>query len=311
MSETGPKYTVAVTAAVSLVFLIYFGNPAVALLTGMALSLVFRRSTPVGTGTAGKYALQTAIVLLGFRLNVKDLWEISGDYSLAVTVYVLLTICIGLALGWIFRNDNISNKLIASGTAICGGTTIASLAPIVHAQPQQTAVALALVFLLNAAALFSFPLIGDWLNLSQQQFGVWCALAIHDTSSVVATAAIYGNDALEIATTIKLGRTLWLIPLLLVFSMIEDRTNAGLRLPGFIVLFVGASVFGSVIALPAMFLDISAWLSKALLVFALFCIGTELKRDTLRELKGAAALQAIGLWLFVAPITLAAVFYLI
>ena len=311
MPDQTSNYVNYIAATLSLVVLVFLGNPAIALLVGAGISLAFNFTLFLNAGQIGKYALQTAIILLGFKLNIQDLWRISADYSLIVTVYVLLTICAGLALGWSLKTSTISNKLISSGTAICGGTTIACLSPIIHAPPHQTAVALALVFLLNAIALFAFPVIGDYFSLSQTQFGVWCALAIHDTSSVVATAAIYGEQAFEMATTLKLGRTLWLIPLLLTFSILEKSDKSGVQVPGFIILFILASLLGSFTDIPALLISGATLLSKALLVLALFCIGSEIKRSTFKYVKGVAIAHAVLLWLLVVPATLTMVIYLV
>lgn len=288
----------------ALPLLLWYGNPAVGLLVGATLSLTFGKTVVPNAGTLGKYALQSAIILLGLKLNASELLRISADYSLLVTGYVVITITVGLLTGRWLGNQLRPSQLISSGTAICGGTTIASLSPVIRARPEETGVALTLVFLLNAVALFTFPLIGDYLALTQQQFGVWAALAIHDTSSVVATAAIYGDEAATVATTVKLGRTLWLIPVLLVFSIVEQRGSARLRLPLFIVAFVFAACLGSVTELPATLIGGASLLSKSLLVVALFCIGTEISRATLRGLRGAVLVHGLLLWAIVVPLTL-------
>ena len=290
--------------------LIYVGNPAVALLVGSALSLLTNAKIVPGSDKLGKYALQTAIILLGLKLNAAMLIQISADYSLMVTFYVLATLAVGFTIGRLLRNDDVSNQLISSGTAICGGTTIASLSPIIHARPDQTAVALTVVFLLNALALFTYPYIGEFLQLTQKQFGVWCALSIHDTSSVVATALLYGEDAGAVATTLKLGRTLWLIPLLVVTSVMA-RQDARVQVPTFVLLFILSAMLGSFLDLPAWLTTSAGSISKALLVFALYCIGTDISRTTVRELRGATLVQGIALWLIAAPATLAAVYYLV
>ncbi len=312
ISLTTPRDKLALALVVlSLPPLLYLGNPAIALLFAGACSIALNQSLLSFGTVAGKYALQTAIVLLGFSMDAKNLLSLSADYTLLVALYVLLTLAIGLALGKIISDDQTSNKLIASGTAICGGTTIASLSPLVRATPEQTGVALALVFLLNALALFTFPYIGHWLELSQTQFGVWVSLAIHDTSSVVATAVIYGEEAAKVATTLKLGRTLWLIPLLLVFALLEKSSQAKLRIPGFIILFVLASVLGSSLPVPAQITHGASLISKALLVLALFCIGTEINRETVKRLRGQTLLHGLLLWFMVVPVTLLVVMYLI
>lgn len=292
---------------VLLPLLVYHGNPALGLLAGAALTLIFNKPLSTHSHALGKYALQAAIVLLGLKLNANQLMKISADYSLLVTGYVVLTLSLGLVIGLALGSQRKSNQLISSGTAICGGTTIASLSPVIQARPEQTGIALTLVFLLNAVALFTFPAIGEHLSLSQEQFGVWAALAIHDTSSVVATSALYGEEAAMVATTVKLGRTLWLIPLLLVFSILQHQGSAKLRIPLFIVLFILTACAGSVTDLPVGLVNAAASASKMLLVLALFFIGTEISRQTLRGLRGTVLIQGLLLWALVVPLTLLAV----
>ena len=290
--------------AAALVFLVYFGNPALALVVGMTLSLTLNRS-PVADGSRyGKYLLQTAIVLLGFKLNTTQLLDISGSYTLPIAAYVCLTACAGLVLGKLFRTENETNALIASGTAICGGTTIATLSPIIGARAEQTGAALCIVFLLNAVALLTFPTIGHWLDLSQEQFGVWAALAIHDTSSVVATAQLYGDRAAEIATTVKIGRTLWLIPLIIAASLYLGTHQSKIRIPNFVFAFLAASLLGSWLEISKSVVISVGQISSALLVMALFFVGTEITRETLRSLRLTSVLQGIALWLLVIPAVL-------
>ena len=311
MSDTPKELTTDIQIGIAIAvlpLLIYFKNPAIALLAGSILSLSINARIIPKSEVLSKYALQIAIILLGLKLDASLLVQLSADYSVMVTVYILATLAIGFSIGYLVKNDTVSNQLVSSGTAICGGTTIASLAPIVKARPDQTAVALTLVFLLNAVALFSYPYIGDLLKLSQEQFGVWCALSIHDTASVVATAFIYGEESGAVATTIKLGRTLWLIPLLVVASML-CREDTKVKMPVFIILFILAAMTSSFFDLPALLINSADIFSKALLVFALFCIGTEISRKTLRQLRGSTAIQGLILWFLVAPITLAAVYF--
>ncbi len=309
--KTASDKLTALAALGALALLLPLGNPALALLVAAVMTVVLNRPLLPAAGVLGRYSLQTAIVLLGLKLNMGDLWAISANYSLLVTVYVVATIGLGLGLGALLRNERKSSTLIASGTAICGGTTIASLSPVIHARPEQTGVALAIVFLLNAVAMFSFPAFGNWLGMSQEQFGVWAALAIHDTSSVVGTAAIYGEEAAAVATTVKLGRTLWLIPLLLCYSLLEKAPNARLRVPGFILAFIAASMAGSVLPLPDAVPQLAGMVSKALLVCALFFIGSQINRATLAQLRGAALAHGLLLWALVVPASLGAVMLLV
>lgn len=294
--------------------LLWLGNPAFALLAGVGLTLAFDRPLLAQSSLYSKYLLQAAIVMLGLKLNMADLWRINADYSAYVAVYVLSAIGFGLLLGKLLGVEHISSTLIAAGTGICGGTTIATLAPIIKASAEQVGVALAIVFLLNAVALLTFPFVGDYFHLSQTQFGVWAALAIRDTSSVVATAAVYGDQAANVATTVKLGRTLWLIPLVVVASLVAGRGNPDdvkVRLPGFILLFILASVLGSVLPMPGWLPAAASTVSKCLLVLALLLIGSEISRQTLRQLRGRVLVQALSLWLLVVPLTLVLVVYLV
>ena len=290
--------------AVALVPLVYMGNPALALLAGLTISITLDRSPIAGGSIYGKYLLQTAIVLLGLKLNAAQLLDISGTYALPIAAFVCVTSVIGLLLGWFIRSDRSTNALISSGTAICGGTTIATLSPIIAARPEQTGAALCVVFLLNAVALITFPAIGTWLNLSQEQFGVWAALAIHDTSSVVATAQIYGTKAAEIATTVKIGRTLWLIPLIVIASLVVGAQQSKIRIPNFVFIFVGASLLGSWVGLSIPATMLVGDIASALLVVALFFVGTEITRQTLKSLRLTTVLHGVALWLLVIPVVL-------
>ena len=299
-SDLKPKLLIAV----ALVPLVYMGNPALALLAGLTISITLDRSPIARGSTYGKYLLQTAIVLLGLKLNAAQLLDISGTYALPIAGFVCVTSVIGLLLGWFIRSDRSTNALISSGTAICGGTTIATLSPIIAARPEQTGAALCVVFLLNAVALITFPAIGTWLNLSQEQFGVWAALAIHDTSSVVATAQVYGTKAAEIATTVKIGRTLWLIPLIVIASLVVGAQQSKIRIPNFVFIFVGASLLGSWVGLSIPATMLVGDIASALLVVALFFVGTEITRQTLKSLRLTTVLHGVALWLLVIPVVL-------
>ena len=288
-----------VLIAFALFALVVFGNPAIALLVGMAISLSLNRAPIPQGSTYGKYLLQTAIVLLGLKLNAAELLDISGTYAMPIATFVCTTLLVGLLSGWLVRCDRSTNALISSGTAICGGTTIATLSPVIGARPEQTGAALCVVFLLNVIALMTFPTVGAWLNLSEEQFGVWAALAIHDTSSVVATAQMYGTKAAEIATTIKLGRTLWLVPLIIVASLVVRTQQSKIRVPNFIFVFIAASVLGSWIGLSSRAVTAIGHFAAALLVIALFFIGSEITRETLKSLRFASVAHGVLLWLVV------------
>jgi uncharacterized integral membrane protein (TIGR00698 family) len=290
--------------AVALIVLAVLGNPALALVTGMVLSLTLNRAPIAAGNRLSKYLLQTAIVLLGFKLNAEHMLDITGTYALPIASFVCVTGAVGCALGWLFRNEKETNALVSGGTAICGGTAIATLSPVIGARPEQTGAALCIVFLLNAAALVTFPTIGHWLELSQEQFGVWAALAIHDTSSVVATAQIYGEEAATVATTVKIGRTLWLIPLVVIASLYVGAGQSKIRIPGFVFAFIAASVLGSWLELDATLTSLIGHGTSVLLVSALFFIGCEITRETLRGLRVGVVLHAVTLWLLAIPTVL-------
>ncbi len=283
----------------ALTALVMVGNPAIALMVGMTISLFLNRAPIANGSTYGKHLLQTAIVLLGLKLNATELLDISSTYAMPVATFVCTTLIVGFMSGWLARSDRTTNALISSGTAICGGTTIATLSPILTARPEQTGAALCVVFLLNAIALMTFPTIGAWLNLSQEQFGVWAALAIHDTSSVVAAAQMYGTEAAEIATTIKMGRTLWLIPLMIVASLVVGTQQAKIRIPNFIFVFITASVMWSWIGFSSSALTAIGHVVASLLVVALFFVGTEITRETLKSLAFTSVAHGVVLWLLV------------
>lgn len=288
---------------VALAGALWAGHPALALFAGAAVGLVLAPHLPAYVDRAGKLSLQAAIVLLGFTLNVQALWETSRDYSSLIVAFVLGTLVLGLAIGKLVKADKDQSRLLSTGTAICGGTAIATLAPIIRARPESVAVSIGIVFVLNAVAILVLPWLGHMLQMSQDQFGVWAALAIHDTSSVVGASAIFGDRALEVATTVKLLRTLLLVPVAFAAGILVRRSEARLRIPGFLVLFVAASVAGSLFEPPVALISGVKAASQVLLVAALFCIGMELRRATIASLNGRAVALGVVLWLLVLPVT--------
>ena len=302
--EDNPLPLKILLGSVLLFCTIWVGNPALALVSGIGIAVTSNVSAGKSINVVGRYSLQTAIVLLGLKLNAGQIAEIAQDYSLLATAYVVLTLFAGLVLGWVLNSSKQANCLISSGTAICGGTAVATLSPVIGAKSEETAIALALIFLLNAVALLTFPWIGEHLQMTQQQFGIWVALAVHDTSSVVATSTIFGDEAAQLATTVKLGRTLWLIPLVMLFAFVRNGRFTLAGVPLFVVLFLIAACLNSLVVVPDIILSSADFLSSTLLVLALFCIGCGISRDTLRQIRGAPVVHAIGLWLMVVPITL-------
>lgn len=313
-AKSGPRHRQTHFAAwlcllAALAVGVYLQNPAIALFGGLTVRLALGVN-PVGRGIKlGTISLQSAVVLLGLTLGFDRVITVSADYGVIVGIYVLMTLLLGWILTKPLRANGTEAALLTSGTAICGATAIATLVPVVGAKAHQFAATTGVVFLLNAVALFTFPYIGGWLGLSQEAFGAWAALAIHDTSSVIATAAIYGDEAAAVATTVKLGRTLWLIPLAFAASLIYSRQEAKLRVPPFILLFVAAAVVGGFVEFGEVVDRGIGFASKVLLVIALGLIGLQLDRRSLRKLSLATVALGVGLWLAVAPLALALVLF--
>ena len=271
-------------------------NPAYALLGAMMVRL-FSSGNPFPVFSKyGKKSLQAAIIILGFTIGFQTLLSSANQYALATIIYICFLLSVGSLMWWIFRLDKKEATLITGGTAICGGTAIATLSPIIDARPRQIGGAMALVFVLNAVALILFPYIGGFLNLSQEEFGAWVALAIHDTSSVVATAAIYGEESAAVATTVKLGRTLFLVPLAFVVALIFRSKKAKFETPWFVLGFILAALAGTLVSMPVDLQAALVLISKLLLVFALWVIGCEIDRDTLRSTSPSVFYFGLGLW---------------
>ena len=248
----------------------------------------------------GQRALQIAVVLIGLNLDIGQLIASSVEYCALVSACVIMTFVVGLALGSLIYDNRKYNLLVSSGTAICGGTAVASLSTTIGARPEQTGIVLTIVFCLNAIALLIFPSIGEWLEMSQEQFGVWCAVAIHDTSSVIATAARFGDDSAQIATILKLLRTLWLIPLLIFASLVEKRQHSRLGVPWFVGLFLLAVGLGTLLRIPDFLMSSSSWLSQTLLVIALYSFGREITRANVLNFRGAVVFHGTALWMVIA-----------
>ena len=212
--------------AIALAGALWVGHPALALLVGATVSLALSPELPSYVSRAGHLCLKAAIVSLGFTLNVQVLWQTSRDHSGLIVIFVICTLIAGLVIGRLMKVDEDQSRLLSTGTAICGGTAIVTLAPIIRARPESVAICIGIVFILNAIAILLLPWVGHYLEMTQDQFGVWVALAIHDTSSVVGAAAIFGDRALEVATTVKLVRTLLLIPIALMAGvLLRQRAN--------------------------------------------------------------------------------------
>ena len=253
-----------------------------------------------------KIVLQVSIIGLGFGINLKQALQAGSEGFLFTVFSITLIVVLGIVLGYIFRIDKIITQLISFGTAICGGSAIAAIAPILKADGKQTSVSLGIIFLLNALALFIFPEIGQYFHLSQNQFGIWSAIAIHDTSSVVGAASKYGHEALQTATTVKLARALWIIPISFVLSFL-NKSGGKIKIPYFIGFFVLAILVNSYFPAIKEVTDYVVDFSKSSLKVALFLIGTGLSFQNFKNIGIKPLLLGIILWVVISVISLFAV----
>lgn len=279
-------------------------SPPIALLFGILFVNIFGKV--LETDIFVKKLLQYSIIGLGFGINLNTAIEAGSQGFLFTVSTIALVMIFGLFLAKILKIDKTIAQLISAGTAICGGSAIAAVAPILKANSKQTSVALGIVFVLNAVALFIFPEIGHFLNLSQNQFGIWSAIAIHDTSSVVGAASKYGNEALQIATTVKLARALWIIPLAFLISVFT-KSEGKIKIPYFIGFFVLAILAGTYLPFLQNFNSIISEISRDTLKVALFLIGAGLSLQNLKNIGIKPLLLGIILWIFISSISLYAV----
>lgn len=289
-------------------------TPPVALFLGLAFALTCGQAFPVFNKKASKYLLQYAVVGLGFGMDLHASLA-SGKEGMEFTV---LSVAGTLLIGWFIgrkcmKINRNTSYLISSGTAICGGSAIAAVGPVLKAKDSEMSVALGTIFILNAIALFLFPAVGHALGMSQEDFGTWAAIAIHDTSSVVGAGAAYGEEALRIATTIKLTRALWIIPVALITSFIFKSKGQRISIPWFIFFFIlamllntyllGSSETGIAIG------NAINGFAREILTITLFFIGASLSRDVLKSVGARPLLQGILLWAAISFSTLAYIYW--
>ena len=284
-----------------------WASPPIALALGLALALTLGHPLPASNSKATKLLLQISVVGLGFGMNLQTVIEAGRTGVVFTIVTIIGTLLLGFLLGRALGISHTTAHLISSGTAICGGSAIAAVGPVVNASDEEMSVSLGTVFILNSIALFAFPLIGHRLGLTQPQFGVWAAIAIHDTSSVVGAAAKYGADALQIATTVKLTRALWIVPLTLATAFFFKRKSAKVAIPWFILWFVVASVIRTYVAAPAAVWSTLTMLAKIGLTITLFLIGAGLSRKSIAAVGARPLILGIVLWIVISCVSLFAV----
>jgi uncharacterized integral membrane protein (TIGR00698 family) len=303
----GTRIQQIIFIALMLLCLSSFVSPPIALLLGLIVANLSGHPFMSLNSRAINVLLQISVVGLGFGMNVNSAFSAGKEGFFFTFASIISTLILGTFLGKWFKIERKTSHLISCGTAICGGSAIAAIAPVIKSDEKQTSVALGVVFILNSLALFLFPAVGHWLGLSQKEFGMWCAIAIHDTSSVVGAANKFGFEALQIATTVKLARALWIIPVALITAVIFKNKSSQLKIPYFIGLFIIAMALNTYVPKMA---EISPYLvstAKIGLGLTLFLIGAGLNITLLKSVGLRPLFQGILLWGFIAIVSLIAI----
>ncbi|WP_196137926.1 YeiH family protein [Aliikangiella sp. G2MR2-5] len=285
-------------------------NFSFSLILGFFYAIVLGNPYQLKTQWASGHILKISIVLMGFGLNIQEIAETARSSFWITIITISFAMTAGLILGRLFNVDSRLSFLVSGGTAICGGSAIAALAPAIKARPTHLLISISIVFLLNAAGLLAYPYIGEWLELSQSEFGLWAALGIHDTSSVVGAAAEYGEESLKVATTTKLARALWIIPLVFIAGYAFRHEQSKSKLPVFILFFVGASLIASFVPSISTISSYAPVIAKRGMAISLFLIGSGFNQQTLKEIESSAFWQGLLLWILVSVSALALIKWL-
>ena len=311
MSPTHPprNVNVFVLPLVAVLCLVPYVSSPWALLAGVVLALAFGNPYADRIKSLTPHLLAVSITGLGAGMNLIEVGRLGLEGLGYTALGISMAFIFGTVLNRLLKTDRVTSTLISAGTAICGGSAIAAVAPVLRAKPQQISIALGVVFLLNAAALFVFPFIGHALRLTEVQFGLWSALAIHDTSSVVGASMQFGPEALKVGTTVKLARALWIVPMVLIMAFAYRKDDSGVKIkkPWFILGFViVAALVTWIPSLQSTGLVIAAG-AKRLFVMTLFLIGTSFTRQALSQVELKILIQGVVLWILVSAGSLAAI----
>nr|WP_232758647.1 putative sulfate exporter family transporter [Flavobacterium sp. ALD4] len=286
-------------------------SPPLALLLGLVAANILGNPFLRFNAKAINVLLQLSVIGLGFGMNVNSALSAGKMGFLFTVASIFSTLLLGFFLGRWLKIDSKISHLVSCGTAICGGSAIAAIAPVIQSDEKQTSVALGVIFILNSIALFLFPAIGHWLHLTQQEFGLWCAIAIHDTSSVVGAANKYGPEALQIATTVKLARALWIIPVALITTTVFKNKSSKIKIPYFIAFFILAMILNTYVPQTAMVAPYLVAMAKIGLTITLFLIGAGLSHTVLKSVGTKPLVQGVLLWVFIAIAALLSILYFI
>ena len=280
---------------------LYIGNAALSIFAGILFAYFLKPPTIFITRRVGTMPLQIGIVLLGATISLPYALAVSSVYLPWIALFVIASFVVGLMLGKLLGIHHRVAFLLSSGAAICGGTAMAAVAPIIKAKPQELLIAMTIIFLLNAIAIIVFPLVGNYLEMNNFEFGAWAALAIHDTGSVIGSALTFSNESAEVAATLKLGRTIWLIPLILIANWIFNKQAQATKFPRFILFFIVAITANTVFGFGDQTINIFQISSQAFLLFGLFCIGSQFDSNELKSISAKPLVLALMLWTIVIP----------
>ena len=277
---------------------IIIGSPLLALFMGSLLIIVFKFPNNLISPSLGTNFLQLSIILIGVSISASDAIELTSKYFIFISIFVICTFLVGIIFVNLFNIDKNVGLLLASGTAICGATAMAAVSPLIKAKPKDLFMCIGIIFLLNAFAMAIFPIIGNNIGMSSEEFGSWIALAIHDTSSVIGAAMSFGDGSVETATTLKLARTLWLIPLTIILGIFYKDSNNKNILPLFVIAFIIAIFIGAQLNFSNQMILALENVSSSFLVGALFCIGTQVDYQSIKEINLKTSVLALLLWIF-------------
>ena len=285
---------------------VFLQQAALSLFLGIFLSYFNSRLSLTPLSVNGSLFLKAGIICLGGTISLNSLGTISLDYIPLVSIYVIAIMIFGILIGKLIRLPHNLTLLLVSGTAICGGTAIASLAPIIKAKNEDLVASISLIFLLNAIAIILFPYIGEFFEMTDAEFGIFSALTIHDTASVVGTASLYSDESVTYASIIKLGRTLWIVPLLIGASIYSKSENEEYEFPYFILVFIVFVVLGNIFNIGGEIKTYINSISIALFQIGLFMIGYKFQLHTLMKLSIKPVIFAASIWIIIIAITLIA-----
>ena len=284
------------------------GSPLVALLLGISFTLLIGSNEELILKPTGTKLLQIGIVILGLTISSSGAINLTTKYFPYISLFVIVIFLVGLIASKILKIDTKLSMLLISGTAICGATAMVAISPLIKAKPKDLLTSLGVIFIFNAIAIAILPIIGNNIEMSSEQFGSWMALAVHDTSSVIGASMSFNDNSVETATTLKLGRTLWLIPLIIILGVVNKNNKSTKSIfPMFVLAFILAIFAGNLLNFDEQVLAILKNISSIFLVGALFCIGTQINLMSIKVINSRIIIFALLLWLF----ALSAAYFLI